>query len=381
METDTGTYSSELGDLLDLLPAEEPTLDFLDQAPRKAPKRVRTKTAARDLDALRNEEAQLQLQLVMVQSLLMPSKAASPWRLLAMRQHAQRLRALRENAELRTLLAEQTAFQLHLERELRKRPRVMPIDEAAEKWKSLILTDDDQRFAAIQAIADRQYDRMESEMIALGLVDPPEDVFDIRFISDSTKLSSEGLRYTTLDMDMATAAGAVMTTMQHRHKLVADATLSSQSNVTVVDANTLYTHERLAHPSNDAIQVTTRMIVKKYETEGRFVVVWRSVLEDDRHPHPPGSSVNDEHGWICIEPHGMQRVTLRAYLKASSPMPAVKATADLQELMSRLQLDGGGTLGEGLVDTVKAAFANMFQRLEESIVRYGSSAPLLHSLT
>ncbi|KDO29158.1 hypothetical protein SPRG_05402 [Saprolegnia parasitica CBS 223.65] len=348
-------------ELLDLLPVDDGALAFLDDvAPPKVPKRVRKKTLARDVAALQDEEASLQVRLCRLQS-RHSAKALSFWGRHAMGQHAQLLRARHTNAVLRALLSEQRVARAHLENALRTWPTMLD----AQRPFLALCADAAPRVRAMHAIADRQFDVVESEMIATGLLDPDRDIFRIQLLSDAHMLSSQGARYTTFpNMSLAAVDAAILEVLRHRSALVEGGSVTD-ARASVIDATTLYTLEVV---SNAAVHVTTRMLVKRYAFDGRITYVWRSVLDDEA--HPVDGYVNDEHGWICIEANRSD-VVYRAYLKAASPRPAPDGLAGIETLLRQLNV-GKSDATASLDVLIQSAFTTLFRRLEASILERAS---------
>ncbi|OQR80646.1 hypothetical protein THRCLA_11960 [Thraustotheca clavata] len=273
----------------------------------KKTKRVRVNTMLRELHALRDQEANLQIQLIMAQTFrttnkLQLAKQKSKWGRLAIQQYALKLKALRENHELHVLLAEQHAYRLHMESIILKRSRTAMMKLEPEKWRALTLgIHRDARIAAIHAIADRQFDLVESQMIVNGLVDPKEDVFIVRSLNDRDHLCSEGVRYTTLDMNLDSAVRSVMEVMKARNALVTtnESTIprvQSHNLIFPIDDNTIYVQEQLTHPINQ-VQVLSNMITKRYAHVNQVTIIWRSVLNDEIGPDCSKGFINDECGW------------------------------------------------------------------------------------
>ncbi|EQC33577.1 hypothetical protein SDRG_08684 [Saprolegnia diclina VS20] len=368
-------------DLLDLLPAADVgSLAFLDvAAPRK---RRRVNRLAVDLVALRGQAAELSSCVAALRAQRGCPKEASPYGRLALKQKALKDRALTEQAELRALLAEQHAFRAFLERALLKRPRSMMLKVEDSKWRRYALgATAEARVSAINAIADRQYELLESEMLAKGLFEPSEDVFNVfTSLSDCT-MTSEAMRYTTLPVPMTRAAAVAIELMRERHAMASSAQDGdiyaphghTSHDMHRIDDRTTYVRSVYAPPG--ALVVTSSMITKTYEQHGVVTIVWRSVLEDEGVPRIPASFVNDEHGWIQLRQDDAETTRYTAYVRVANPIAPQSADVDkLDDLMQMLYV---GTKVDSLrqadlTATVQASFRAMVAQFEALVVQRAS---------
>ncbi|OQR84697.1 hypothetical protein ACHHYP_13043 [Achlya hypogyna] len=391
--------------ILDLLPPPtDDILGFLDDTPSsegsatldssptmraKRRKRVQPKAV---LDNLRDEHVRLKAELARLKEVAaLKIQGLSPddamWERVAMAQKALKLKAQRENDELRGWVAEQAEYREYLEKTLLKQPRgiSMLMDKLTdERWRSLALgPDGPARIAAIHAIADRQHDMVESEMVQKGLFSPAEDIMVVR---RAPKIGSvEGMRYTVLRANMAHIPDVAMEVLRHRQVILEREAATSGAGpvvamvsvkqVHVVDPDTLYSREMLTHP-NGKLKVTSSMIIKKYicKATGRVCIVWRSVLDDEGWPHATDSFVNDEYGWLHFEPKDNNHVNYKVYLCSSPPVtPASSALDHLNELVQMVDLserDIAPPPTDGMtnfVETVRSAFTRASSLFEREI--------------
>ncbi|OQR84698.1 hypothetical protein ACHHYP_13040 [Achlya hypogyna] len=385
-------------DLLAMLPAAGNSLAFLD-ASSSIPKRKRTRVnrLAQEVSTLREEALRLQdsVALWQLQRLGCPRmmKEASRYGRLAIQQKALKDKALREQAELRALLDEHIAFRAFLEKALLKRPRSMMLKVGNSKWRNLSLgTTAEARIAAIHAIADRQHELMESEMLAKGLYEPSADVFAVETSAAAGRIASEARRATVLATSLANTVVAAVDLMRERHAMISangDNFTYCSSQVYEIDGDTTYIRSTFAPPNGPA-PLTSSVITKKYDDEaaGGVAIVWRSILEDDGIPHTPGSFVNDEYGWynqnlrvgqvqtnsrMYFERDNEKHTKYKAYVCATSPIAPPNAQSDqLVELMRVLHVDamapGGGALDD-IVTTVRSSFQQMIAQFERQVVQ------------
>ncbi|EQC33578.1 hypothetical protein SDRG_08685 [Saprolegnia diclina VS20] len=390
--------------LLDLLPPpSDDILGFLDDAPSsessaaleisptgraKRRKRVQTKTV---LDALRSEHAHLAAELdhlqrvsaLKVQGL---SDVDAKWERVAMNQKALKLKAMRDNDELRGYIAEQNEYRDYLERMLLKRPRAITaiMDKLVdERWRSLTLpAESDARVAAIHAIADRQYEMVETEMVTKGLFGPMlSDLLEVKLAThDPRSCTAEGVRYTVLQAAMAHVPDVAMGVLGRRQEILEreaaardrhSAAIDTTKHVQMLDADTMYTRELLTHPRGK-VQVATSLVIKRFvePSTGNVCVVWRSVLHDELLPPAVGSFVNDEYGWLYFEQKDEAHVHYKVFL--SSSVPHVSSSVDhLSDLVQMIDLAEHAAplrnTSDTLVDTVRNAFVRATTHFEHEI--------------
>ncbi|KDO29160.1 hypothetical protein SPRG_05404 [Saprolegnia parasitica CBS 223.65] len=368
-------------DLLDLLPAADVgSLAFLDVAASR--KRRRVNRLAVDLVALRGQAAELGSCVAALRAQRGCPKEASPYGRLALQQKALKDKALTEQAELRALLAEQHAFRAFLEKALLKRPRSMILKVEDSKWRRYALgATAEARKSAIHAIADRQYELVESEMLAKGLFEPSEDVFNVLSTLSDCAMTSEAMRYTTLPVPIKRAATAAIELMRERHAMASSAqdddTYAPHGHTShemqCIDDHTTYVRSVYAPPGG--LVVTSSMITKTFEQRGVVTVVWRSVLEDEGVPQIPASFVNDEHGWIQLSQDNADATRYTAYVRVSNPIPPQRAGVD--KLNDLLQLLYVGTKTDlprqaDMTATVQASFRAMMAQFEALVVQRAS---------
>ncbi|OQS05886.1 hypothetical protein THRCLA_02029 [Thraustotheca clavata] len=381
-----------LVDLLELLP--EDSLCFLDdQEPISGENLQRTKRRKRVqmkamLDSLRDERNQLENELAKLQhesaiKIQGLSDDDAMWERVAMNQKALKLKAQRENDELRAWITEQTIYRDYLEKTLLKRPRLITniMDKLGDdRWKSLVLgTSGDERIAAIHAIADRQYENVETEMITKGLFQPTCDVLNVRLASKVC--TAEGVRYTVLKAKIDEVAQAAMEVLRNRQSILkreamnrgAKASLDAKKQVFHIDDDTFYSREVVTHP-NGNMKVTTSMITKKYLDilTGNVCIIWRSVLSDEGLPHDPDSFVNDEYGWLHFAPKDADHVHYKVYLNSSTPIPptatAMDQLSDLVRMIDLSSAENNQLLGQNaFVDTVRNAFTRATTLFESEL--------------
>ncbi|CAK4081816.1 unnamed protein product [Aphanomyces euteiches] len=102
----------------------------------------------------------------------------SAWERAARDQMYAKSKSISENEQLRAQVEENATFIEDMTRVLRKRPR-LSLDVHSEEWKAYKLAAQTSlRTAAIHAIADRQYQQLQTAFIQAGVYDCPQDASD-----------------------------------------------------------------------------------------------------------------------------------------------------------------------------------------------------------
>ncbi|CAK5161736.1 unnamed protein product [Aphanomyces euteiches] len=138
-------------------------------------------------------KAQLASERLKHQALSKPQdrNQVSQWELAARQQLLERNHALNENKQLKEALEEQATFLDQMQRFFMKKPRFEALSDgtSSDDWKALKLTAQQSlREAAIHAIADRQYRRMQHAFITAGLFGLAHD----KYLSAMPRLQPDG---------------------------------------------------------------------------------------------------------------------------------------------------------------------------------------------
>ncbi|KAG9402693.1 hypothetical protein AC1031_007305 [Aphanomyces cochlioides] len=135
-----------------------------------------------EIRSLQEEKIALEEQLAVLESTHSAKQChltddEKKWKQIAQKQLELKLKAMREHEQLRTLLAEQAIFQRELEFIVLKKPRLMKTKLDDDQWRALKLrADSAKRLLDIQAIANRQLELIDSEMLSLGLMDSTKEI-------------------------------------------------------------------------------------------------------------------------------------------------------------------------------------------------------------
>ncbi|CAK4704017.1 hypothetical protein LEN26_006708 [Aphanomyces euteiches] len=224
------------------------------------------------------------------------------WAQVARNQLTLKLRAMRENEELKTMLKDQTAWRQQLEYLLLRKPRATMNRMTDERWRMLHLSSiHDERVEAIHAIANRQFDQMESDMVVACLLDATDEIDEFRSQVMPTQLHGEAIRFTTLDGPQYAVAEALWSTIQNIGRRPQTAKLSYKCEVEAIDINTLYLRQRVG-TVDGAFRLEAGVVIKRFVVNQKTCIVWRTVLVDDAKPFSSNSSISNFYGWIEVEP-------------------------------------------------------------------------------
>ncbi|KAF0688793.1 Aste57867_19614 [Aphanomyces stellatus] len=251
-----------------------------------------------------------------------------------------KLRALAENELLKADVDEQKTFIGEMEKYFKKKPRLtMDTDILSEEWQSYKLAAQASlRMAAIHAIADRQYRRMDTAFINAGLIGHEDNLFRFKPVPlHDGKVMVELINHVTLDAPFHSVA---MAAWQIFHTPPLSDTCTA--TLEVLDAHTLYEQ---CTETKHGVPCHSNTICKLYTEPKRDVIAWRTVLEDDLAPHMLKGAVDDQWGWIVLAPLESSptkcRLTLLVQVLADtneSAPPQFKLDATVDSITSGLEM-------------------------------------------
>ncbi|RHY27209.1 hypothetical protein DYB32_006951 [Aphanomyces invadans] len=188
-------------------------------------------------------------------------------------------KALQENEQLKDAVYQQATFIDQMQRVFRKKPRIgTNIDIHSEEWQTYKLAAQASlREAAIHAIADRQYRRMQSAFVKAGVFHRESYLFHIK---------ANPLPDNSYSLDMITHL-----TLDAPFRLVAAQAWQVCNGELAIDLPDGAT-ELIARPSG-GIPCHSNTIRKYYVEGDREVIVSRTVLEDAAMPHMSKGAVEN----------------------------------------------------------------------------------------
>ncbi|CAK4668408.1 unnamed protein product [Aphanomyces euteiches] len=242
-----------------------------------------------ELAALQHEKKVLEAQLALIRSKHKSkcrrlSFQEQKWQRIAQKQYELKLRAEREHDQLSATLAEQMAMKREMEAILFKKPRLMTKrfqDEPCHTFK--LSADAGQRLLDIHAIADRQLDLIDSDMMSLGLVDSAE-------------------------------------TIETRDP---------------IDSNTSYVRVNFVIP-NSKKKIESGLILKREQLGPRTVrMALRSIANDEAHPFEADSFVCNQYAWAHVEETDEGSFVYKSFVRTNSKIFQLEDIPNLV-LMSKL---------------------------------------------
>ncbi|KAH9123463.1 hypothetical protein AeMF1_005551 [Aphanomyces euteiches] len=290
-----------------------------------------------ELAALQHEKKVLEAQLALIRSKHKSkcrrlSFQEQKWQRIAQKQYELKLRAEREHDQLSATLAEQMAMKREMEAILFKKPRLMTKrfqDEPCHTFK--LSADAGQRLLDIHAIADRQLDLIDSDMMSLGLVDSAETIETVRH--DLHNKISEGVKCTRLKAaSFSRIESAIWKTMLQMHT----------SNPGLrhlyrdpIDSNTSYVRVNFVIP-NSKKKIESGLILKREQLGPRTVrMALRSIANDEAHPFEADSFVCNQYAWAHVEETDEGSFVYKSFVRTNSKIFQLEDIPNLV-LMSKL---------------------------------------------
>ncbi|ETW05288.1 hypothetical protein, variant [Aphanomyces invadans] len=290
---------------------------------KNAPPRTDLKNAyesrqKHELYALRQQVDVLRAELERRQAAASSAVAVTSfaWQTAARQEFIAMNQSLRERAQLRDAIDDNTTFIDRMQLLLRRKKPRIPAPEQLD-WQSLKLAAHSSlRTAAMHAIADRQLRRLQSAFIQASVYESAADVFNI-----DTTLVAKGhvqirvVEHVSLPAPWNVIGDAVWDVFGglRRPALppMASETLEEIESVDNVHSGctttTIYsTYKEITSDTN--LAVYSNVIRKRYRYDAaKDMIVWRSVKEDARMPQAKDSPTEDEAGWygggtICTDP-------------------------------------------------------------------------------
>ncbi|CAK5222228.1 unnamed protein product [Aphanomyces euteiches] len=185
-------------------------------------------------------KAQLASERLKHQALSKPQdrNQVSQWELAARQQLLERNHALNENKQLKEALEEQATFLDQMQRFFMKKPRFEALSDgtSSDDWKALKLTAQQSlREAAIHAIADRQYRRMQHAFITAGLFGLAHD----KYLSAMPRLQPDGSVLVEVKRQTLHPAPFRVVSKAFRDACSAHAS-NAEADINFIDSSTVY---------------------------------------------------------------------------------------------------------------------------------------------
>ncbi|CAK4502253.1 unnamed protein product [Aphanomyces euteiches] len=220
------------------------------------------------------------------------------WEKAAKSECVEKNRSIQENEQLKEAVHQQATLIQQMEKLCNKKMRLTAED--AEAWQNYRLAAHESlRVAAIHAIADRQYRRMQNAFIKAGVFGSTEDIFRARIAEQSPNcFVFELVNHVTLPAPFRLVSAAAWTVFGGSSSYVP--TQGTIEYMDFVDQHTVYC--RVMHRQPDGSTLHANNIRKRYVEIDREVIVSRSVLEDALVPHMSKGAVENKCTWFEVEP-------------------------------------------------------------------------------
>ncbi|CAK4316641.1 unnamed protein product [Aphanomyces euteiches] len=296
----------------------------------------------REIYELRHQVDLLKERMVEVSQEVAQHKNTSEWEKIARDEFFEKNKSMRENEKLRAAVHEHATFIDEMKHILRKKPRLMlTTDLSSDAWQSCKLAAHASlRSAAIHAIADRQYARMQSKFIQAGVLNATDDILRANwFPQPDGNVLVEYTYHVPLAAPFHLIGEAIWKHFSSE-KTYTEETSDTVEAIDALDDFTLYRTFRRVRVE-DGWTVHSNIVYKYHVEEERKDVVWRSVLEDELLPHMARGNVHDESGWIQVTPltPTTSRITLLLHVTADTVHDSKPSTVDELVETSRIIFD------------------------------------------
>ncbi|OQR87225.1 hypothetical protein ACHHYP_09322 [Achlya hypogyna] len=227
----------------------------------------------------------------------------SHWEKVARTQKLGSQKAALENARLKRALEDQLKLAEALDQLLVKRPRLavtFPTMDGID-WKLRKLpADPTRRTSCFHAMLDDAYDHVDTNFLQKGLYDSMEHHRSLDVTANATEDSI------VIDVQsVAQIASNYLTCSQNFWSLLTDHEYLNLPNAHLQvlehfgSDGVYFRHRALMPQKNPYSQLLWG--VKRYFEKNRVVLVFKTVLEDQRHPPPPGLYIGNHTAAIIIE--------------------------------------------------------------------------------
>ncbi|CAK4670301.1 hypothetical protein LEN26_001464 [Aphanomyces euteiches] len=238
--------------------------------------------------------------------------------------------ARREQQELLGQVQDNATFIDDMVQVLRKKPRLIATDVQSDAWRQCKLAAQASlRVAAIHAIADREYSRMQSAFVRAGILDRWEDLVRTTPIVQpvSQKLLLEYATVLTLPAPFNWVGPAVWKVFRGDYDKALRA--NAQEIWERLDEHTAYSAFQAVEGDASA---HSNFVAKHYAEPTREVVVWRSVLQDELMPRMATGTVHDEWGSLVVLKVDEHTCCIKSlmYIAAGEAIPSERVQAPIE---------------------------------------------------
>ncbi|CAK4679845.1 unnamed protein product [Aphanomyces euteiches] len=332
--------------------------------PSQKPRKPRTTFEVRQREELRRLRAEVETLKDKLRSLDIHSKSQekmSFWKRMAQDEKLEKSKAFHENEALREAVDQQATFIDQMKKVFLKKPRLMHHhDVHSAEWQTYRLAATASlRQAAIHAIADRQFSRMNHAFLRAGLFDRTED-----FTKAELKFEANGsvvyqlATHVRVPAPRIVIAATVWEVVGGPHARYLPFGLSETFEQ--IDASTVYS--RIVDSRDPSMTWHSNLIRKLYREPDRDVLVVRSVLDDALVPRMGQVTTQDENSCniTLLIQIGLNEIT--------SDPSAVQCAIDLANRMN-MTFPSSLTVKENEFPIVPKLFDVDFTQVEHPSIR------------
>ncbi|CAK4081825.1 unnamed protein product [Aphanomyces euteiches] len=343
--------------------------------PSQKPRKPWTTFEVRQREELRRLRAEVDTLKDKLRLLDMPSKSQekmSFWKRMAQDEKLEKSISLHENEALREAVDQQATFIDQMKKVFLKKPRLMHHhDVHSVGWQAYRLAATASlRQAAIHAIADRQFSRMNHSFLRAGLFDRTEDFTkaELKFEANGSviyQLVTHMKLPAPRDVVMATIWGVIAGSQSEYLPLGLTETFEQ------IDASTVYS--RIVDSRDLAVRWHSNLIRKLYREPDRDVLVVRTVLDDSLVPQMSVDFVENKWAWgqVTTLDENSCNVTLLIQIglnEISSDPSAVQCAINTTNRMNKT-FPSSLTVKEGDFPIVPTLFDVDFTQIEHPSLR------------
>ncbi|CAK4678186.1 unnamed protein product [Aphanomyces euteiches] len=227
-----------------------------------------------------------------------PSEILPSWRKTAQSELAMKNKTLQENQHLRHAVGQHATFIEQMQQFFHKKPRLsVRFTLACSSYK--LAAQASLRRAAIHAIADRQYHRMQSAMVQAGVFNCEKTLFTARAKRQPDQsYVVEIIHNIELDAPFRVVGAAAWRVFKGDFDF--DLPLGADQTFTRMDPNTVYA--TFVQETSDCMECHSNMIRKHYREREMEVIVSRTVLDDAAVPYMTKGEIENRSMWLRVLP-------------------------------------------------------------------------------
>ncbi|KAF0688794.1 Aste57867_19615 [Aphanomyces stellatus] len=263
------------------------------------PKRMRVSKAKVQVEQLEEEINELQSQLIQARQMVaLAAREPSKWERAATQQRIEKNRSLDENRTLHAAVRERGDFIGRLQKLVTRPHRWAALPDTPSTTAPLPGNPVD-RAAAIHALIDPLFKQFQSILIQANAFDLVEDThFSDPITLPNQEIGFQAVNHVNMPVPHQAIATALWRVFSGDEKATPGSVGPTEVNVWErFDADTVY--ERYTVRQNDK-SCHCNMIRKRYDSDGRVVIVWRTVLDDTLVVRAPTDVVDDACGWTTF---------------------------------------------------------------------------------